>query len=41
MNNNMAHQNVNKTSTPVARKRDNDLFKCISDDDETVKCNYK
>eukprot|EP00102_Acyrthosiphon_pisum_P019368 XP_016656578.1 PREDICTED: putative uncharacterized protein DDB_G0282133 isoform X2 [Acyrthosiphon pisum] len=41
MNNNMAHQNVNKTSTPVARKRDNDLFKCISDDDETVKSHFE
>ncbi|KAL4141760.1 hypothetical protein QTP88_004336 [Uroleucon formosanum] len=41
INNNMAHQNVNKTSTSVARKRDNDLFKCISDDSETSKSDFE
>jgi len=40
MNNNMANQSVSKTSTPVARKKGNDLLKCISYDNETSKCNY-
>jgi len=35
MNDNMAHQNVDNTSTPAAKKRENYLFRYISDDNET------
>ncbi|CAI6359952.1 unnamed protein product [Macrosiphum euphorbiae] len=41
MNNNMANQSVSKTSTPVSRKKDNDLLKCISDDNETSKSDFE
>lgn len=36
----MSHQNVDKTSTPVGRKRHDDLFRCSSSDNETHECNY-
>ncbi|KAL5241257.1 hypothetical protein ACI65C_008667 [Semiaphis heraclei] len=40
MNNNMSHQNVDKTSTPVGRKRHDDLFRCSSSDNETHEYNF-